>query len=185
MQLPAEYLRSDGCYLRRSHRRLRRRGQLRECTGSLSCGGNSGSPLACGCLARTCADVGAECGAIDDGCGNSLACGSCEAGTTCGGGAHQISVAARRRRVPTPAPAAAKWSTAAEASSLAAAAAYQTPVAAVATLINAVARLRLATRSAELAEQLTDGCGGVPYCGTCAESKSATNKLGIVYRRRS
>lgn len=37
------------------------------------------------CVARTCAEVGAECGAIDDGCGNSLMCGDCNAPAACGG----------------------------------------------------------------------------------------------------
>lgn len=36
------------------------------------------------CVPRTCASAGAECGALDDGCGGSLECGTCEATETCG-----------------------------------------------------------------------------------------------------
>ena len=38
------------------------------------------------CTARTCADVGATCGPIGDGCGGTVQCGACPAGQTCGGG---------------------------------------------------------------------------------------------------
>ena len=38
------------------------------------------------CDPRTCADVGAECGQIGDGCGDSVDCGPCADGETCGGG---------------------------------------------------------------------------------------------------
>jgi hypothetical protein len=34
----------------------------------------------------TCASAGVECGALNDGCGNLLQCGSCPTGQTCGGG---------------------------------------------------------------------------------------------------
>jgi hypothetical protein len=39
-------------------------------------------PAACG----TCASVLANCGSVDDGCGNALSCGTCTAPETCGGG---------------------------------------------------------------------------------------------------
>lgn len=38
------------------------------------------------CVPETCASVGATCGEAPDGCGGSLMCGTCESGTTCGGG---------------------------------------------------------------------------------------------------
>lgn len=39
----------------------------------------------CGrCTPRTCADVGAECGEISDGCGGTLECGACEDDAICG-----------------------------------------------------------------------------------------------------
>lgn len=37
-----------------------------------------------GCVPRTCADAGAECGVIDDGCGQPLACPACGSGEFCG-----------------------------------------------------------------------------------------------------
>jgi hypothetical protein len=40
----------------------------------------------CGCTPTTCAAHDATCGTIPDGCGGTLACGTCGAGTTCGGG---------------------------------------------------------------------------------------------------
>ena len=36
------------------------------------------------CTPRTCAQAGAECGLVDDGCGNTLECGGCGANETCG-----------------------------------------------------------------------------------------------------
>jgi hypothetical protein len=33
-----------------------------------------------------CADLGAECGTVPDGCGASMECGTCPTGQTCGGG---------------------------------------------------------------------------------------------------
>jgi alpha-tubulin suppressor-like RCC1 family protein len=36
------------------------------------------------CTPKTCSQLGAECGVIDDGCGHSLNCGMCGAGETCG-----------------------------------------------------------------------------------------------------
>src|SRR5207247_9053579 len=48
-----------------------------------SCGG-SGTPNVCGCTPSVkCADKGAECGSIDDGCGGALACGTCTADQSC------------------------------------------------------------------------------------------------------
>jgi len=38
------------------------------------------------CVPATCAEQGASCGTIDDGCGATLACGTCTAPETCGGG---------------------------------------------------------------------------------------------------
>jgi hypothetical protein len=38
------------------------------------------------CAPKTCADVGANCGYVSDGCGGLLNCGSCQAPDTCGGG---------------------------------------------------------------------------------------------------
>ncbi|MBI2374117.1 MAG: hypothetical protein HYV07_08965 [Deltaproteobacteria bacterium] len=35
------------------------------------------------CVPRSCADAGAECGAVSDGCGGTLTCGSCAAGQDC------------------------------------------------------------------------------------------------------
>ncbi len=37
----------------------------------------------CVCEPRTCSDLGAECGAPDDGCGSPLDCGSCSGGAVC------------------------------------------------------------------------------------------------------
>ena len=39
-----------------------------------------------GCTPTTCADAGASCGTLSDGCGGTLSCGSCGATQTCGGG---------------------------------------------------------------------------------------------------
>lgn len=38
------------------------------------------------CTPKTCAQVGANCGSVSDGCGGTLSCGSCTAPATCGGG---------------------------------------------------------------------------------------------------
>lgn len=38
------------------------------------------------CLRRVCTNEGANCGAIDDGCGGTLECGTCSGLATCGGG---------------------------------------------------------------------------------------------------
>jgi hypothetical protein len=65
------------------------------CSGTDVCGG-SGKPNICGnsfaypdgatCAPRTCADVGANCGPVGDGCGGLLDCGTCKTPYTCGGG---------------------------------------------------------------------------------------------------
>ena len=59
------------------------------CTAPNSCGGG-GTPSVCGvppCTPKTCADVGATCGAIGDGCGGIVAsCGTCSDPDICGGG---------------------------------------------------------------------------------------------------
>ena len=39
-----------------------------------------------GCIPRTCAQIGANCGEAPDDCGGSIACGECPTGQTCGGG---------------------------------------------------------------------------------------------------
>jgi hypothetical protein len=52
----------------------------------LTCGGG-GVPGACGnptCVAETCAQQNIACGPAGDGCGNTIQCGGCDAGT-CGG----------------------------------------------------------------------------------------------------
>jgi hypothetical protein len=72
------------------------------CGGELNCGTCSGAeicggagPSKCGnphavdgaaCRPRTCADVGANCGPIGDGCGGKIECGTCSAPFICGGG---------------------------------------------------------------------------------------------------
>jgi hypothetical protein len=38
------------------------------------------------CTPRTCAQLGANCGSVTDGCGGTITCGSCVAPQTCGGG---------------------------------------------------------------------------------------------------
>lgn len=49
-----------------------------------TCGGGSGSGT---CTPRTCADAGAECGVVADGCGTLTPdCGTCPQGQVCGGG---------------------------------------------------------------------------------------------------
>lgn len=40
------------------------------------------------CEPATCADLGAECGTVEDGCGATLDCGACEAPESCGGEDH-------------------------------------------------------------------------------------------------
>jgi hypothetical protein len=62
------------------------------CTPPETCGGG-GQLFTCGgggpgsCTPRTCADAGAECGVVADGCGGvTTDCGNCPSGETCGGG---------------------------------------------------------------------------------------------------
>jgi len=58
------------------------------CTGNQTCGGGGMSGV-CGmgpmCTPLTCMEVGAQCGIIGDGCGNTVNCGDCPAGQVCGG----------------------------------------------------------------------------------------------------
>jgi hypothetical protein len=74
------------------------------CGGLLDCGtcaspyicGGGGTPSVCGnpyvgdsgaaCTKRTCADVGANCGPVADGCGGTIDCGTCASPYLCGGG---------------------------------------------------------------------------------------------------
>jgi hypothetical protein len=60
-----------------------------DCTPPLTCGGG-GTPGVCGapnCTPKTCADLGANCGQVADGCGGLTAvCGTCTGSATCGGG---------------------------------------------------------------------------------------------------
>ncbi len=65
------------------------------CTSPAICGGG-GIPSVCGdsfaspdggaCTPRKCSDVGATCGAIADGCGGIIGCGTCASPDICGGG---------------------------------------------------------------------------------------------------
>jgi hypothetical protein len=65
------------------------------CSGAYICGGG-GTPSVCGnpyvgdggaaCTPRTCADVGANCGPVGDGCGGTVDCGTCSSPYLCGGG---------------------------------------------------------------------------------------------------
>src|SRR5438309_2141898 len=43
-----------------------------------------------GCVTATCASESKNCGALPDGCGATLDCGSCPAGQTCGGGGANV-----------------------------------------------------------------------------------------------
>ncbi len=78
----------------------------KKCGGVVACGaceggsvcGAGGKPNVCGastgsdagvCTAKSCVDLGAECGKINDGCGTLIDCGACEAGTCGGGGAYR------------------------------------------------------------------------------------------------
>ncbi|MGI5864433.1 MAG: CAP domain-containing protein [Myxococcales bacterium] len=56
-----------------------------------------------GCQPRSCADLGAACGTVDDGCGRTVECGGCAVPETCGGGgvAHQCGVPAGHREEQT------------------------------------------------------------------------------------
>jgi hypothetical protein len=50
-----------------------------------TCGGG-GTPHVCGCTKLTCAQAGADCGVVADGCGGTLQCPECTAPQWCGGG---------------------------------------------------------------------------------------------------
>ncbi|OJT25705.1 tryptophan synthase alpha chain [Archangium sp. Cb G35] len=59
--------------------------------GWLACGGTEtdsfpGTLARNGCQARTCEELGLECGTAIDGCGGVLRCGTCPEGEVCGGG---------------------------------------------------------------------------------------------------
>jgi hypothetical protein len=54
------------------------------CGGSVFVGADGGAVNLCS--PRSCADQGFYCGEADDGCGNVLECGTCDAPDTCGGG---------------------------------------------------------------------------------------------------
>ncbi|MGD0677688.1 MAG: hypothetical protein ABSC94_19905 [Polyangiaceae bacterium] len=65
--------------------------QCGTCTSPQTCGGGGvtgqcGEPDGGSCTPRSCALQGFSCGPAGDGCGNVIACGSCPAGETCGGG---------------------------------------------------------------------------------------------------
>ena len=65
-------------------------GQGKPDAGSTSDGGtpdaqSDGSGHGEGCSPKSCLQVGAACGSIDDGCGGTVDCGSCTAPDTCGG----------------------------------------------------------------------------------------------------
>ena len=60
------------------------------CTGAEVCGGDPTRPGQCAvppstCVPKTCAEVGAECGPVGDGCGGVINCGTCPTGQQCGG----------------------------------------------------------------------------------------------------
>lgn len=44
----------------------------------------------CGCRAKTCGQLGANCGTLPDGCTGTLNCGECTGGTVCGGGGPNV-----------------------------------------------------------------------------------------------
>ena len=58
------------------------------CTAGIlvACGGSSSQPPPPECTPATCEAAGKNCGALPDGCGGTLQCGSCPAGQTCAGG---------------------------------------------------------------------------------------------------
>ena len=51
-------------------------------SGGVSLG--AGCPGTAACVKLTCAQVGANCGTVADGCGGTMTCGTCGAGDTCG-----------------------------------------------------------------------------------------------------
>ncbi len=62
--------------------------------GFVAACGSSSTTKVPECAPRTCAAAGASCGELPDGCGGMLACGSCPAGQTCGGGGPNVCGAA-------------------------------------------------------------------------------------------
>jgi hypothetical protein len=65
--------------------------QCGACKAPQTCGGGGaygqcGYPDAGTCTPRTCAELGFNCGANGDGCGNQIFCGTCTAPQVCGGG---------------------------------------------------------------------------------------------------
>ncbi len=54
------------------------------CAAGFSC--NAARMCVPGCTPTTCADQGANCGTLANGCGGTIMCGSCAAPATCGGG---------------------------------------------------------------------------------------------------
>jgi hypothetical protein len=55
-------------------------GEQTDCGSGDAGGGRSGTDA---CVPTTCADLGANCGSADDGCGGRLECGACPSGQTC------------------------------------------------------------------------------------------------------
>jgi hypothetical protein len=71
--------------------------QCGSCPSGQACG--AGGPNVCGtgtssdagkCTPKTCADLGANCGAVSDGCGGLLQCGTCATGQQCGLGGPNV-----------------------------------------------------------------------------------------------
>jgi hypothetical protein len=89
--------------------------QCGTCTAPDICGGG-GKPSNCGtngsphpdggldggpCVPKSCAEQGITCGPAGDGCGNTLSCGTCSGGQTCGGGGVNGQCGAQTKCVPT------------------------------------------------------------------------------------
>ena len=55
-------------------------------TGQADVASSDDGPEEAPCVPKTCAQLGASCGAVEDTCGNVIDCGDCEAPNTCGGG---------------------------------------------------------------------------------------------------
>jgi hypothetical protein len=65
--------------------------QCGTCATGTTCGGGGPGQCGTGCSPKTCANAGpgggaATCGPVGDGCGNIISCGTCQTGSTCGGG---------------------------------------------------------------------------------------------------
>jgi hypothetical protein len=56
------------------------------CAGAGQTCGGGGTPGVCGCIPLNACPIGQNCGTVPDGCGGTLACGTCTAPQTCGGG---------------------------------------------------------------------------------------------------